>query len=325
VHDFPLWGWGAFGALLFAMLAVDIFVHRGEEREDSRRTATFWIVIWVSVGLAFAGFIWRKWGGQHAGDYIAAYLIEVSLSIDNLFVFLIIFRSLNIPKSYQRKALTWGIFGAMVLRGAFIFAGTAALQRWHWISYAFGAVLVWASIKILREGPEQEENKIVVWMSRYLPLTTRLDHPDFFTVENGRRVATPLFLALLGLDVTDVLFAFDSVPAAFSVTTHTFIVFSSNTFAILGLRSMYIVLAQSLSGLRYLKYGLGAVLSFAGLKLVTATWINVPSWASIAFILATIGTAVFFSLRYRKREEAEQAVMAEAHPRELGKKESSRT
>jgi tellurite resistance protein TerC len=172
---------------------------------------------------------------------------------------------------------------------------------------------VWASLKILREGPEQEENKIVLWMSRYLPLTTKLENAQFFTIENGRRVATPLMLALLGLDVTDVFFAFDSVPAAFSVTTHTFIVFSSNIFAILGLRSMYIVLAQSLSGLRYLKYGLAAVLSFAGLKLVTSEWVQIPSWASISFIVLTISVAVWVSVRYRKRTERAQSIFKREH------------
>ncbi len=306
VFDFPLWGWAVFAILLLCMLALDLFAHRGE-RADSQKSAIVWSVIWITVGLAFGGFIWWMWGAKPAGDYIAAYLIEKSLSVDNLFVFLIIFQSLNIPKQYQRKVLSWGIFGALIFRAIFIFVGAAAIERWQWVAYIFGAILIWAAIKIFRHDPaEEEENKAVAWLSKHLPLTRNLHHAHFFVVENGRRMATPLLLAVLGLEATDIMFAVDSVPAAFSVTTSPFIVYSSNAFAILGLRALYIVLAKSLADLKYLHFGLAAVLAFAGLKLLTTQWFHVPAWASIAFIVLTIGGAAWASVRHRNRLASEQ-------------------
>ncbi|MGA9524535.1 MAG: TerC family protein [Myxococcaceae bacterium] len=305
--DFPLWGWAVFAVLLFVMLFIDLFAHRGE-RADSQRSAIVWSVIWIAVGLSFGGFIWWKWGAGHAGDYLAAYLIEKSLSVDNLFVFLIVFQSLNIPKQYHRKVLSWGIFGALIFRAIFIFLGAAAIERWQWVAYVFGAILIYAAIKIFRHDPaEEEENKAVAWLSRHLPVTKNLHHAHFFVVEGGRRVATPLLLAVMGLEATDIMFAIDSVPAAFSVTTSPFIIYSSNAFAILGLRALYIVLAKSLADLKYLHFGLAAVLAFAGLKLLTSRIFHIPAWASISFIVLTIGASAWASVRHRNRLKREQA------------------
>ena len=314
MSETPGWAWIVFGAVLFTALSVDLFMHRGE-RADTSKTAVLWACIWVGVGLAFCGFIAVALRPDLAGDYLAAYLIEESLSVDNLFVFLLIFKNLKIDPQYQRTALSWGIFGALIFRFIFIFLGTEALQRWKWVAYIFGAILVWAAIKIFRENPaEQEENKAVRWLSRHLPLTTELRGHHFVVVENGKRVGTPLLVAVLGLEMTDIMFAIDSVPAAFSVSTDKFIVYSSNAFAILGLRSLYVVLSKSISELEYLHYGLAAVLAFAGLKLITSNWIHLPAWGSIGFIVLCIGTAVWASLRRRKR--VRRAEGARAHPGE---------
>ena len=292
MNGVPTWAW-----LSFALLAVDLSVHRGE-RADSRRTAFIWSGIWIGVGLAFNGFVWFMWGSDPAQEYLAAYLIEKSLSLDNLFVFLVIFRSLNIPHRYQRTVLTWGIFGALVFRALFVFAGAAAIARWHWVSYAFGAILLYAAWRVFREDPTAERrSRTAAWLSRHLPVTETIRGHEFVIREGGRRVATPLAIALVAVELTDIMFAVDSVPAAFSITRSEFLVYSSNAFAILGLRSLYIALSASLERLSYLHYGLALVLAFAGLKIALVDVIHIPPWLSIAVIVAIIGTSIAASLR----------------------------
>ncbi len=294
--DIPTWTWLVFGGVLGAFLALDLYVHRGE-RHDSKRTAALWAGIWLAVGLAFAGFVWLEAGGRATVHYLGAYLIEESLSVDNLFVFLIIFRMLKIPMANQRVVLSWGIFGALVLRGIFIFGGAAAIERYDWVLWVFAAILLWAAWRTLREDPrEQTENRVVDWLSRHLPVTHRIHDDRFVVRQEGRTVATPLLVALLGLEVSDVLFAVDSVPAAFSITHVPFIVYTSNAFAILGLRSLYLVLAHTLPRMRYLHYGLAAVLAFAALKLILSEWLRIPAWLSIAFVVVALGTSIAASL-----------------------------
>ena len=329
MYSTPSWAWIVFGVVLFTALFVDLFSHRGE-RADNHRRAVIWAIIWVSLGLSFCAFIAISISPRMAGDYLAAYLIEESLSIDNLFVFLLIFQSLKIRPEYQRTVLTWGIFGALVFRMIFIFLGTEAIERWSWVAYVFGAILIWAAYKIFRENPgEKQENKVVTWLSKRLPLTPEVHGHHFFVMKEGRRVGTPLLLAVLGLETTDIMFAIDSVPAAFSVSTDKFVVYSSNAFAILGLRSIYIVLAKSISELEYLHYGLAAVLAFAGIKLIAAQWhFHVPAVYSIAFIILCIGGAVLASLRARKKRggpktAASKDVGAE-RPKDVGEKQPAR-
>lgn len=316
----PSWAWIVFGVVLFSALFVDLFSHRGD-RADNHRRAMIWAGIWISLGLSFCAFIALAISPTKAGDYLAAYLIEESLSIDNLFVFLIIFQSLKIAPDYQRTVLTWGIFGALVFRMIFIFLGTEAIERWHWVAYVFGAILILAAIKIFRQAPgEHEENKMVTWLSKRLPLTPRVHGHHFFVHEGGKRVGTPLLLAVLGLEMTDIMFAIDSVPAAFSVSTDKFVVYSSNAFAILGLRSLYIVLAKSISELEYLHYGLAAVLGFAGVKLIATNWdFHVPAPYSIGFIVLCIGGAVWASLRKRKKDRRQPTPSAPERPKDLSK------
>ncbi|MGH8194533.1 MAG: TerC/Alx family metal homeostasis membrane protein [Woeseiaceae bacterium] len=297
MDDIPQWAWIVFGVTLFVLLAVDLFSHRGQHQR-SRRQDIIWSAVWISVGLGFTFFVWALMGGEAAKEYLAAYLIEESLSLDNLFVFLLIFQTLQIPLENQRRALLWGIFGALVFRAIFIFLGVAAMERWGWIQYLFGALLFFAAFRALH-GPEDEvvENQLVTWLTRHLPMSSDRNCAHLFVRENGRLLITPLLVAIIGLELSDILFAIDSVPAALSVTRREFLVYSSNAFAILGLRSLYVVLVASLEKISYLQYGLAAVLAFAGFKLVSHGWIHVPPLLSVGIIVGILATTVVISLR----------------------------
>lgn len=296
MNDIPQWAWIGFGATLFILLAIDLFSHRGAHSR-SRRQDILWSAIWISVGLGFSLFVWGLMGADAAQEYLAAYLIEESLSLDNLFVFLLIFQTLQIPLENQRRALLWGIFGALVFRGIFIFLGVAAMERWDWITYLFGALLFFAAWRALREPQEEVvENQLVNWLGRHLPVSNDRTSPHLFTRENGRLLITPLLVAIIGLELSDILFAIDSVPAALSVTRREFLVYSSNAFAILGLRSLYVVLVASLEKVRYLHYGLAAVLTFAGFKLVTHDFFQVAPMLSVGIIAVILLTTILISL-----------------------------
>ena len=296
--EIQTWVWTTFWVTIGVFLFVDLWAHRGE-RHDSRTTAIVWSVVWIVAGLAFGGFVWWQLGSKHALDYLGAYLIEKSLSVDNLFVFLIIFGMLGIPRENQRTALTWGIFGALALRALFIFVGAAALEHYQWVVYLFGGLLLLAAWRTFVEDPTQQtENKVVKWLSNHVPVTAQVHGDSFFVEKGGRWVATPLFIAVLGLEATDVLFAIDSVPAAFAISREPFIVYSSNAFAILGLRALYLVLAHALPRMTYLHYGLSAVLAFAAIKLMVAEWVHIPAWISIGFIVVTLGASILASLKW---------------------------
>ncbi|HVG57218.1 MAG TPA: TerC/Alx family metal homeostasis membrane protein [Hyalangium sp.] len=296
-------GWLAFIALVLGLLVVDLLVHR-KKIGESKRSAIAWSLGWIALGLGFSLFVWKTYGSRAAHEYLGAWLIEKSLSVDNLFVFLLIFRSLAIPESEQRRVLFWGIFGALIFRGLFILAGVEALERWHAVVYVFGAILLFTAVRVAIEDPSrQRESSVVRWLSRRLPITTAVNGPHFFARSQGRLVATPLLVALISIELSDIAFAVDSVPAALAVSHEPFIVYSSNVFAILGLRALYIALAHVISELRYLHYGLAAVLAFAGLKMVIPdTWVHVPPLASVAIIIVCIGIAVAASLRARSRQ-----------------------
>jgi len=298
----PQWIWVSFGATLLILLALDLFSHRGG-RETTRGWAVTWSVIWIGVGLAFTVFVWLAIGAHEANEYLAAYLIEKSLSLDNMFVFLVIFNTLDIPKENQRTALTWGIFGALVLRALFIFAGSAALERWDWVNYVFGSILMAAAIQTLREDPSQrKESRLVLWLSERLPVSRDVHSRHLVVETDGIRQATPLLVSIIGLEMIDVLFAVDSVPAAFAVTRNEFLIYSSNAFAILGLRSLYIVIAQLISGLRFLHYGLAAILAFAALKITLSEWMHMHPLLSVAIIIVIVGSSVLASLLLKTDE-----------------------
>ena len=299
----PTWIWAIFWAVVLVLIVVDLLAHRGRHGE-SHRAAVIWSGVWVAAGLLFNLLVWRVFGGQAAQEYLAAYFIEKSLSLDNVFVFLVIFRSLGIPAKAQHNVLFLGIFGALVFRALFIFLGAAALERWSWVAYVFGAILLFTAWRVFREDPsQQQENKAVRWLAHRLPVTHEMHEKKFIVrLADGRRVATPLLLALLGLELTDIVFAVDSVPAAFAVTQDTFILYSSNAFAILGLRALYLLLAGTVGQLRYLHYGLAGVLAFAGLKMVLEPWLHVAPLLSVAIIVVLIGASVWASVHAKRRD-----------------------
>ncbi len=300
----PWWAWGVLALVVLVSVSIDLFAHRGDH-VDSRRRAVMWTLVWVVVALAFNLFVYARFGAAPAQEFLAAYLLEKSLSVDNLFVFLLVFGALRIPAAEQRRVLTWGIFGAIVFRGLLIFAGAAAVQRWHALTYVFGGILLVAAIKLLRQKTEADgESGIVRWLEAHIPWTRALHGHRFIVTIAARRVATPLLLALLAIEVTDIVFAIDSVPAAFAVTEEPFLIYSANLFAILGLRALYIVLAAALADLRYLRFGLAAVLGFAGAKLLAASWVKLPPLVSVAIIAACIAVSVVASVIANRRDAA---------------------
>jgi tellurite resistance protein TerC len=286
------WAWAGFLAFVLAMLALDLGVFHRKEHVISAREAAIWSAVWIVLSLAFCGVLWWQAGSELAIEYLTGYLIEKSLSVDNLFVFVVVFAALSIPREEQHRVLFWGILSALVLRGAMIFAGTALLHRFHWLLYVFGAFLLVTGARLAWRWhrPKHEEAtteaKLLRAVKRVVPTTENLHGRHFFTVENGRRVATPLFVALVLIEITDVIFALDSIPAIFGVTEDPFIVFTSNIFAILGLRSLFFLVAAAVSRFHALQLGLSAVLVFIGGKMLVAPFFHVPPWIAL---LVTIG------------------------------------
>jgi len=299
--QFPLWAWLVFGAVLLALVALDLALHRNA-RGRSRTAAITWTAVWVGLGLGFTFVVWGALGSQRAGEYVAAYLVEKSLSIDNLFVFLVIFRMLEVPTDHQRSVLSWGILGALVFRLGFVLLGVAALERYDWVVYIFAAVLAWAAVRMVRgDVTAPKASPAASWLLRHLPVTRTLHGSAFFARSAGRRVVTPLFVALCAIELTDIVFAVDSVPAALAISSSRFIVYSSNALAVLGLRSLYVLLEHLIAELKYLHYGLAAVLAFTAAKLATSRWIEISPVASIGVIVLCIGATIWPSVRALRR------------------------
>jgi tellurite resistance protein TerC len=297
------------------MAAIDLAMHRGS-RAESRRSALAWAGVWIGVAIAF-GIAVTAWFGAPAGEqYFAAYLVEKSLSVDNLFVFIVVFEALSIPRGHQRRVLTWGILGAFVMRGVFIALGMAVLARWHAAVFVLGAALVVTAVKLLRKPARGSVPRLLPWLERHLPWTRRLHGERFIARIAGRWVATPLLVALVAIEVVDVVFAADSLPAAFAITDEPFLIYSSNLFALLGLRSLYLVIGDALAELRYLHVGLAGVLAFAGAKMLASSWIVVPPLVSIGVIALVIGAAVLASIvSARTRKPAARTPLAVIEPR----------
>jgi|SRR6202140_2518350 len=271
--------WIGFCIFILVMLAIDLGLFNRKPHEISYRNAAVWSGVWVALALLFAGMLfgplgWELFGAarhQKALEFLAGYLIELSLSVDNLFVFLLIFSYFKVPPKYQHRVLYWGVLGALVMRVAMILLGTELIDRFHWIIYVFGAFLIYTGLKMLRGGEtemEPEDNFVVRFVSRYVPITRHYERRKFFTIVDGKRVGTLLLLVLIVVEVTDLVFAIDSIPAIFGVTTDRFIVYTSNVFAILGLRTFYFLLAGVVEKFHFLKIGLGIVLSFIGVKML---------------------------------------------------------
>lgn len=297
----PPWAWVLLAVVMLSLIAIDLVSHRGDH-VDTKRRALAWCLVWIAAALVFNVFVWVWFGREPAEQFLGAYLLEKSLSVDNLFLFIVIFEALRIPRTEQRRVLTWGILGALITRGIFIFAGAAMIERWHFITYVFGGLLVLTALKLLRPEPEEQpRQRVLEWLERHVPWTRVLHGHKFFVKLDGRWLATPLLLAVVTIELTDVVFAIDSVPAAFAVTTEPFIVYSSNVFAILGLRALYQVLAGTIADIQYLRYGLAAVLAFAGTKLLLADVMKVPPLLAVAVIILCIGTSAIVSVVVNRR------------------------
>lgn len=291
--------WGFFFALVLGMLALDLGVFNRREHRVGLREALFWSVVWTIIALIFNGWVYYRFGHQIGIEFLTGYIIERSLSFDNIFVFVVIFNYFAVPSEYQHRVLFWGILGALISRGIFIAMGTALVSRFEWLILVFGAFLVYTGIKIFREQETEvhpERNPVVRVFQRFVPLTGRYHGKRFFVRENGRNLATPLMLVLVVVEATDVVFAVDSIPAVFGVTTNAFIVFTSNIFAILGLRALYFLLAGLMHKFHYLSYGLGLVLMFVGAKMLTHRWIEIPTELSLGIVLGILTLAIVASL-----------------------------
>ncbi len=296
--------WALFVAFIVAMLLVDLLVVHRDAHEVSLREAAFWSAVWVALGLAFGGLVWVWKGSTAGGEYLAGYLIEKSLSVDNIFVFALIFSYFGVPAAFQHRVLFWGIFGALVARAVFIAAGAALLNQFHGMIYVFGAFLVFTGVKMLRQRHTEADpgrNPMLRLLRRVMPVTDGYRGQRLLVREAGRRLATPLFAVLIVIETTDVLFAVDSIPAIFAVTTDPFLVFTSNAFAILGLRALYFLLAGMIGRFAHLKAGLSAVLIFVGAKLLASDVYHIPIWLSLTVIAALIGGSVVTSLVTTRR------------------------
>jgi tellurite resistance protein TerC len=294
------WAWISIVVTLALSLGIDLFVHR-HGHATSRRSASIWTCIWIAVGAAFGAVVYALRGASAVQDYYAAYLIEESLSIDNLFVFLLIFQGLRVPAELEHHVLFYGVHGALVFRAIFVMAGAAALERWQWVSYVFGAILLVGAVRAARSHMSDGDNRLVRWLFRHLPVSQTFEGRRFMIIQNGRRLATPLLVALIGLELSDLVFAVDSVPAALSVSRDRFVVYSSNALAICGLRSLYLVLRSLLGDLPHLHYGIAAVLLFTALKMLSHPWIEIPSWVSILVSVACVGLSAAASVHSKRR------------------------
>jgi len=301
--DVPIGAWIGLLVLIAALLAVDLYRHR-DAHAPSPKEALLESIFWVMCGLAFSLVIAFMFGGAAFGEYISGYLIEKSLSIDNVFVWSMLFATLSIPLKYQHRVLFWGIFGALALRAVFIVLGSALISQFWWLLLVFGAFLVYTGAKIIRhrddEG-EKESTRGLGLLRRVMPVSDKLDGQKFFTVLNGKRAATPLLAALVVIEVTDVIFAVDSVPAILAVSNESFIVFASNAFAILGLRAMYFLLANAKDRFHYLAHALGGILIFVGLKMGISHWYHMNTYISLGIIVAMISGAIALSILRTKR------------------------
>lgn len=294
----PPWLWAAFSIGIVILLLIDLALFGREGHKMTRKEALLESGIWVTIALGFNWWFARSYGSELGLQFLTGYLVEKSLSVDNLFVILLIFSSFKVPAVAQHRVLFFGVLGAIVLRAFFILVGAQLLHMFHWILYVFGGILIATAVKFLLETDKKEdvrESWVTVWLTKIIPTTKHYDHNKFFTLENGARKATPLFLALAVIELTDLIFAVDSIPAVFAVTQDAFVAFASNILAILGLRALFFVLADWVAELRYLKPGLAAILGFIGVKMLIVEFYKIPSWVSLLVIFSILLTAFLSS------------------------------
>src|SRR5258707_8556079 len=299
-----IWFWVGFIAFVLAMLAIDLGVFNRRPHVVSAKEASLWTTVWVGLALLFAGGLLVFEGSQPALTFLTGYLIEESLSIDNIFVIVLIFQYFAVPAQYQHRELFWGILGALVMRGLFVGLGAALLARFEWVIYIFGALLLITGAPMMFGDDEKfsgDDNGVVRLIRRYLPVTDGYRGKHFLVFEEGRRFATPLLLVLLLVEVTDLIFAIDSIPAIFGITRDPFLVFTSNIFAVLGLRSLFFLLANVVTKFHLLKYGLAIILSLVGAKMLAENWIHVPITVSLGVVLAVLALSIIASLLVPER------------------------
>ncbi len=305
--DVEVWHWVVLLVIIMVMLLIDLLVVHKEAHEVETKEAAIESAVWISCGMAFSLVIWWWFGGAATGEYVSGYLIEKSLSIDNVFVWALIMGYFRVPQKYQHRVLFWGIFGALVMRAIFIFAGVAVIERFAWVLYIFGAFLLYTAAKLIftdNDHVDPGESKFLKLVNRFVPTTAELDGQKLFTKQNGHRLATPLFSVLLLVEVTDVVFAVDSVPAVLAVSREQFIVFASNAFAILGLRALYFLLADMHNRFTFLQQGLAIILAFVGVKMIIAQLpgveYHIPTWISLMVIAIVLTASIGFSLKLER-------------------------
>jgi tellurite resistance protein TerC len=306
--DVPLWAWFAVLGVILAMLAIDLFAHR-REHVVGVREAALWSAVWVTLGLGFGLIVWRVYGAQAGGEYFAGYLIEKSLAVDNVFVFALIFTYFAVPRQYQHRVLFYGVLGALIFRAIFIAGGVVLIENFAWVLYIFGAFLVYTGWKMFRhrnDPGDPGKNPVLRLVRRIVPTTEEYHGQKFWVKKAGRWVATPLFTVLVMVETTDIIFAVDSIPAIFAVTQEPFLVFTSNAFAILGLRAMYFLLADLMHRFIYLKVGLAVILVFVGVKMLLLDVYKVPIELSLSVIAVSITVAVVASLRATREQAAQE-------------------
>ncbi len=309
--DVPGWLWPGFTAFLVVLLLIDLLVLHREAHEISLREASISSAAWIALGVAFVFVVWWSLGGTAATQYLTGYVIEKSLSVDNVFVWAVIFSYFSVPNRFQHRVLFWGIFGALVLRAIFIFAGVALLERLEWLLFVFGGLLIVTAWRVAthRAGEiHPERNPVLKLVRRFVPMTATYDGQRLLTKVDGRRLATPLLAVLVLIEATDVVFAVDSVPAILAVSRDPFVVFSSNAMAILGLRALYFLLAGAQNRLVYLNVGLGVILGFVGIKMIASRWYHLSTLLSLFIIGAVLTVTVVASLRATRNAEAEPAL-----------------
>ncbi len=294
-----------FNVFVLGMLAIDLGVFHRKAHAVTTKEATIWCIIWVTLGLIFNAGVYVFLGAEKGLEFFAGYLIEYSLSVDNIFVFIIILSYFSVAPVYQHRVLFWGILGALLMRGVFIATGAALLELFHWIFYIFGAFLIFTGIKMLAKeecSVQPEDNPVIRILRRLMPIAADYQGPWFFVRQGGKWAATPLFVVLLVIETTDLIFAVDSVPAIFAVSRDPFIVYTSNVFAILGLRSLYFLLAGVVDLFIYLRYGLGVVLAFVGVKMMLSDVYKIPIGLSLAVVIGILALSVAASLLASRKE-----------------------
>ncbi|MGE3619863.1 MAG: TerC family protein [Acidimicrobiia bacterium] len=299
--DVALWIWAVFVGVVAVLLIADLLLVHRTAHVITTKEAAIESAIWIAIGLSFTFFVWWWHGGQAAGEYISGYLIEKSLSVDNVFVWAIIMSYFAVPREFQFRVLFWGVFGALVLRLVFIFAGVALLESFEWMLFVFGAFLIITAARLIRHQSEEvhpENNPVLKIVRRIVPSTTHYDGQHLFTKINGKRLATPLFAVLIVIETSDVVFAVDSIPAILAVSREQFIVFSSNAFAILGLRALYFLLADLRDKFDYLQQGLAVILAFVGVKMIIAEWYHIPTFVSLLVIAIVLAASMIASVKF---------------------------